>query len=557
MSNAIYQVPVAINEPLLSYAPGTPERESIKAALKKMRSEAADIPMYIDGKEIRSGKTVRIAPPHDHQHTVGHYHQGDKTHVKMAIDAALKARHDWAAFSWEQRAAIFLKAAELISGPYRYILNAATMIGQSKNVYQAEIDAACEMIDFLRFNVQFMREIYTQQPISSKGIYNRLEQRPLEGFVFALTPFNFTAISGNLPTSPAMMGNTVVWKPANTQVLAASVLMKIFIEAGVPPGVINLVYVSGTDAADIIFNHNDFAGIHFTGSTGVFREIWKTIGNNIQKYKSYPRIVGETGGKDFILAHPSAEVSGLVTALSRGAFEYQGQKCSAASRAYIPKSLWPEVKSLLVNDIKSFKVGPTEDLGNFINAVIDEKSFDKLAKYIDEAQNNKDVEIICGGTYDKSKGYFIHPTVLLAKDPFYVTMCEELFGPILTIYVYDDNKFDEILEIVDQTGIYALTGSIFSRDRYAVEKAANKLVNAAGNFYINDKCTGAVVGQQPFGGSRASGTNDKAGSLFNLLRWVSPRTIKEAFVPATDYRYPFLNDESTNGSVMKEKSSIK
>ena len=557
MSNAIYQVPVAVNEPLLSYAPGTQERESIKAALKKMRSEVADIPMYIDGKEIRSGKTVRIAPPHDHQHTVGHYHQGDKTHVKMAIDAALKARHDWAAFNWEQRASIFLKAAELISGPYRSILNAATMIGQSKNIYQAEIDAACEMIDFLRFNVQFMREIYTQQPISSKGIYNRLEQRPLEGFVFALTPFNFTAISGNLPTSPAMMGNTVVWKPANTQVLAASVLMKIFIEAGVPPGVINLVYVSGTDAAEIIFNHHDFAGIHFTGSTGVFRDIWKTIGNNIQKYKSYPRIVGETGGKDFILAHPSAEVPGLVTALSRGAFEYQGQKCSAASRAYIPKSLWPEVKSLLVNDIKSFKVGPTEDLGNFINAVIDEKSFDKLAKYIDEAKNSKDVEIICGGTYDKSKGYFIHPTVLQAKDPFYITMCEELFGPILTIYVYDDNKFDEILEIVDQTGIYALTGSIFSKDRYAVEKAATKLVHAAGNFYINDKCTGAVVGQQPFGGSRASGTNDKAGSMFNLLRWVSPRTIKETFVAATDYRYPFLNEENTNGSVIKEKSGVK
>ena len=557
MSNAIYQVPVAVNEPLLSYAPGTQERESIKAALKKMRSEVADIPMYIDGKEIRSGKTVRIAPPHDHQHTVGHYHQGDKTHVKMAIDAALKARHDWAAFNWEQRASIFLKAAELISGPYRSILNAATMIGQSKNIYQAEIDAACEMIDFLRFNVQFMREIYTQQPISSKGIYNRLEQRPLEGFVFALTPFNFTAISGNLPTSPAMMGNTVVWKPANTQVLAASVLMKIFIEAGVPPGVINLVYVSGTDAAEIIFNHHDFAGIHFTGSTGVFRDIWKTIGNNIQKYKSYPRIVGETGGKDFILAHPSAEVPGLVTALSRGAFEYQGQKCSAASRAYIPKSLWPEVKSLLVNDIKSFKVGPTEDLGNFINAVIDEKSFDKLAKYIDAAKNSKDVEIICGGTYDKSKGYFIHPTVLQAKDPFYITMCEELFGPILTIYVYDDNKFDEILEIVDQTGIYALTGSIFSKDRYAVEKAATKLVHAAGNFYINDKCTGAVVGQQPFGGSRASGTNDKAGSMFNLLRWVSPRTIKETFVAATDYRYPFLNEENTNGSVIKEKSGVK
>lgn len=557
MSNAIYPIPPAINEPVLNYAPGSPERESIKAALKKMRAETHDIPMYIDGKEVRTGKTVRMAPPHDHKHTIGSYHQGDKTHVKMAIDAALKAKHDWAALNWEQRAAIFLKAADLLSGPYRATINAATMIGQSKSIYQAEIDAACEMIDFLRFNVQYMREIYMQQPISSKGVYNRVEQRPLEGFVFALTPFNFTAISGNLPTSAAMMGNTVVWKPANTQVLAASVLMKVFMEAGVPAGVINLIYVSGPDAGEIIFNHPDFAGIHFTGSTGVFRDIWKTIGNNIQKYKSYPRIVGETGGKDFILGHPTADVQALVTGLTRGAFEYQGQKCSAASRAYIPKSLWPEIKQRLVEDVQSFKIGPTEDLGNFFNAVIDEKSFDKLAKYIDDAKQSKDVEIIVGGTYDKSKGYFIHPTVLVSKDPFYVTMCEELFGPVLTIYIYDDNKFDEILEIIDQTGIYALTGAIFSQDRYAIDKASAKLVHAAGNFYINDKCTGAVVGQQPFGGGRASGTNDKAGSMINLLRWVSPRTIKETFVPATDYRYPFLAEEVQKGSPKMEKETVR
>ena len=556
MSNAIYNVPAAINEPILNYAPGSPERESIKAALNKMRNETRDIPMYIDGKEVRSGKKVNISPPHDHKHSVGFYHQGDKSHIKLAIDAALKARHDWSELGWENRASIFLKAADLLSGPYRATINAATMIGQSKNVYQAEIDAACEMIDFLRFNVQFMREIYTQQPISSKGIYNRLEQRPLEGFVFALTPFNFTAISGNLPTAPAIMGNTIVWKPANTQVLAASVLMQVFMEAGLPPGVINLVYVSGSDAGEVIFDNPHFAGIHFTGSTSVFQQIWKSIGNNIHKYKSYPRIVGETGGKDFILAHSSADVKSLITGLSRGAFEYQGQKCSAASRAYIPKSLWPEVKKGLVDDLKSFKVGPTEDLSNFINAVIDEKSFDKLAKYIDDAKKSNDVEIIAGGNYDKSKGYFIHPTVFLCKDPYYVTMCEELFGPVLSIFVYDDNKFDEILEIVDQTAIYALTGSIFSQDRYAIEKASAKLVHSAGNFYINDKCTGAVVGQQPFGGGRASGTNDKAGSMYNLLRWVSPRTIKETFVPATDYRYPFLSEESSNGQTVKEKAKI-
>ncbi|MBK9412607.1 MAG: L-glutamate gamma-semialdehyde dehydrogenase [Bacteroidetes bacterium] len=543
MSNGIYQVPVAINEPVLNYAPGSPERASIKAALKKMRSEVRDIPMYIDGKAVRSEKQGQIRPPHDHQAVVGNYHVGNKSHVEAAIKAALAARGNWAAMDWEHRASIFLKAAELLAGPYRALINAATMVGQSKSIYQAEIDAACEMIDFLRFNVQYMREIYTQQPISSKGVYNRLEQRPLEGFVFALTPFNFTAISGNLPSSAAMMGNTVVWKPANTQILAASILMEVFMEAGVPPGVINLVYVSGPDAGEVIFNHPEFAGIHFTGSTAVFQDIWKTIGNNIHKYKSYPRIVGETGGKDFILGHPSADVDALITGLTRGAFEYQGQKCSAASRAYIPKSLWPKVKEGLIRDVNSFKVGPTEDLGNFFNAVIDEKSFDKLAKYIDDAKKNPDVNVVVGGTYDKSKGWYIHPTVLEVKDPFYVTMCEELFGPVLTIYVYDDNKFDEVLDTVDKTGTYALTGAVFSQDRYAVDKAMKKLVNAAGNFYINDKCTGAVVGQQPFGGGRASGTNDKAGSAYNLLRWVTPRTIKETFDPAKDYRYPFLNPE--------------
>lgn len=543
MSNAIYQVPVAVNEPVLNYAPGSPERAKLRLAIDKMRSEVRDIPMYIDGKEIRTNKLGTVRPPHDHQAIVANFHQGDKSHVEAAIKAALAAREQWASLDWEHRASIFLKAADLLAGPYRALINAATMVGQSKSVYQAEIDAACEMIDFLRFNVQYMREIYTQQPISSKGVYNRVEQRPLEGFVFALTPFNFTAIAGNLPTSAAMMGNTVVWKPANTQILAASILMQIFMEAGVPPGVINLVYVSGPDAGDVIFNHPDFAGIHFTGSTSVFQGIWKSIGDNMQKYKSYPRIVGETGGKDFILAHPTADVEALITGLIRGAFEYQGQKCSAASRAYIPKSLWPAVKAGLIRDIKSFKIGPTEDFGNFFNAVIDEKSFDKLAKYIDDAKSNKDVDVVVGGTYDKSKGWFVHPTVLEVKDPFYVTMCEELFGPVLTIYVYDDAKFDEILTTVDKTGTYALTGAVFAQDRYAIDKAMKKLVNAAGNFYINDKCTGAVVGQQPFGGSRASGTNDKAGSLYNLLRWVTPRTIKETFDPAKDYRYPFLDKE--------------
>ena len=540
MPKGIYKVPTAVNEPIKSYAAGSPERKELQAMLKELRSKEVDIPMYIGGQEVRSGNKTRLAPPHDHQHTLGHFHKSDKTHVEQAINAALAAKDRWANLSWEHRASIFLKAAELIAGPYRAKLNAATMLGQSKNAFQAEIDSACEIIDFLRFNVQYMTEIYAEQPISSPGVWNRLEWRPLEGFIYALTPFNFTAIAGNLPTSCAMMGNTVVWKPSNTQVYSANVLMEIFQKAGVPDGVINLIYPSGPDAADVIFNHKDFAGIHFTGSTEVFQNIWQTIGNNIHKYRSYPRIVGETGGKDFIMAHKSADVKSLSVAISRGAFEYQGQKCSAASRAYIPSNLWNETRDLILADLKTMKMGPTEDFTNFINAVIDEKSFDKLAKYIDAAKKDSNVEVIAGGNYDKSKGYFIEPTIIVAKDPKYVTMCEELFGPVLTIFVYDADKFEETLELVDSTSIYALTGAILGQDRYALELATKKLSNSAGNFYINDKCTGAVVGQQPFGGARGSGTNDKAGAKINLLRWVSPRTIKETFTPPTDYRYPFL-----------------
>jgi 1-pyrroline-5-carboxylate dehydrogenase len=540
MPKGIYKVPVPHNETIKNYAPQSAERKELQAMLKDLRAQELDIPMYIGGKEIRSNDKVRLAPPHDHKHTLGYFHKSSKEHVTQAINAALAAKEKWANLSWEHRASIFLKAAELIAGPYRAKLNAATMLGQSKNAFQAEIDSACEIIDFLRFNVEFMTEIYAEQPISSPGVWNRVEWRPLEGFVYALTPFNFTAIAGNLPTSCAMMGNVVVWKPSNTQVYSANVLMEIFKEAGVPDGVINLIYPSGPDAAEIVFNHKDFAGIHFTGSTEVFQNIWQTIGNNIHKYRSYPRIVGETGGKDFILAHKSADKKALATAISRGAFEYQGQKCSAASRAYIPSNIWDEVKELVTADLRSMKMGPTEDFTNFINAVIDEKSFDKLAKYIDAAKKDASVEIIAGGNYDKSKGYFIEPTIIVAKDPKYVTMCEELFGPVLTLHVYDENKFEEICDVVDSTSIYALTGAIFSQDRYAIELATKKLVNSAGNFYINDKCTGAVVGQQPFGGARGSGTNDKAGAKLNLSRWVMARTIKETFVPAVDYRYAFL-----------------
>ncbi len=543
MATGFFKVPQPLNEPVKSYAPGSKERAELKAKLKEMRAEVRDIPMFIGTKEIRDGKKTSIHPPHDHKHLLGNYYKSEKKHVKLAIDAALAARKKWTGLSWEQRAAIFLKAAELIAGTYRAELNAATMLGQSKNAYQAEIDSACEIIDFLRFNVHFMSEIYAMQPSSSPGIWNRLEWRPLEGFVYALTPFNFTAIAGNLPSSCAMMGNVVVWKPSNTAIYSAHVLMKIFKEAGVPDGVINLIYPTGPDAAEVIFQHPDFAGIHFTGSTGVFQDIWKTIGNNIHRYKTYPRIVGETGGKDFILAHKSADAKVLATAISRGAFEYQGQKCSAASRAYVPSNLWNAVKKYVLEDLATMKMGPTEDFGNFINAVIDEKSFDKLASYIDAAKKGKDAKIIAGGNYNKSKGYFIEPTIIQAKDPKYVTMCEELFGPVLTIYVYEEDKFEEVIKTVDSTSIYALTGSIISQDRYAIELATTKLQNAAGNFYINDKPTGAVVGQQPFGGSRGSGTNDKAGSMVNLMRWVSPRTIKETFVPPVDYRYPFLEKD--------------
>lgn len=540
MSKGFFNVPVPVNEPVYNYGPGSAERKSLQEALAEARAEVVDVPMYIGGDEVRTGNTVTMHPPHDHQHLLGHYHRGDRSHVEQAIAASLAAKPAWEALSWEHRASIFLKAADLIAGPYRYKLNAATMLGQSKNAYQAEIDAACEMIDFLRFNVQYMSEIYAQQPpVSPRGVWNRVEQRPLEGFVFALTPFNFTAIAGNLPTSVAMMGNVVVWKPSNTQIYAARLLMEIFQEAGLPDGVINLIYVSGPEAGDVIFKSPDFAGIHFTGSTSVFQDIWKTIGENIHLYKTYPRIVGETGGKDFILAHPSADVEVTNTALVRGAFEYQGQKCSAASRAYIPASMWPELKKLLVRDLASIKMGPTEDFTNFVNAVIDEKSFDKLAGYIDRAAADPDVEMIAGGNYDKSKGYFIEPTVILARKPDYVTLCEELFGPVLTIYVYEDADWTETLDLVDKTSIYALTGAVIAQDRYAIEEATKALRNAAGNFYINDKCTGAVVGQQPFGGARGSGTNDKAGSMINLLRWVSPRTIKEVLDPVRSYEYPF------------------
>ena len=541
MLKGFFNVPTPVNEPILGYAPGSKERELLKAALEEARSTKGDIPMYIGGKPVHTDKKGKVTPPHDHQHVLAQYSIGDKTHVQQAIDAALAAKPKWENLAWEQRAAIFLKMADLISGPYRYKLNAATMLGQSKNAYQAEIDAACELIDFLRFNVSYLSEIYAQQPpVSPKGVWNRVEQRPLEGFVFALTPFNFTAIAANLPASAALMGNVVVWKPADTQVYAANLLMEIFREAGVPDGVINIVYVDGPEAGEVIFNSPDFAGIHFTGSTAVFQNIWKTIGTNIHKYKTYPRIVGETGGKDFILVHGSADAEVSSTAILRGAFEYQGQKCSAASRTYIAKSLWPKIKELMLRDLATFKMGGTEDFNNFINAVIDERSFNKLAKYIDQAKVDAGVEVIAGGNYDKSKGYFIEPTVLVVDDPKYTTMCEELFGPVLTVYVYDDAEFDQILEVIDTTSIYALTGAVIAQDRYAIEKASYALRNSAGNFYINDKCTGAVVGQQPFGGARGSGTNDKAGSMINLLRWVSPRTIKESFDPPKDYRYPFM-----------------
>jgi 1-pyrroline-5-carboxylate dehydrogenase len=539
-----FKVPHPINDPILEFRPGSPERNELKKALRDMRATQVDIPMIIGGKEVRTGNLGTIHPPHDIQHVLGHFHKGDESHVKMAIDAALAAKEEWEEMPWHSRAAIFLKAAELLAGPYRAKINAATMLGQSKNAFQAEIDSACELIDFWRFNVAYMAEIYDHQTNSSKGVWNRMEHRALEGFVFALTPFNFTAIAGNLPTAPAMMGNVAVWKPSNTQIYSARIIMEVLMEAGLPDGVINLVYVSGPVAGSVIFNHQDFAGFHFTGSTEVFQNIWKTIGNNIAKYKVYPRIVGETGGKDFVMAHSSANPRQVATALSRGAFEYQGQKCSAASRAYIPDNLWPEVKRILLEDLTHFKMGGTEDFRNIINAVIDEPAFDNIVRYIEQARKDKgQAEIIAGGTYDKTKGYFIAPTVILTTDPQYLTMREEIFGPVLTIFVYPQEQFEKTLDVCDKTSIYGLTGCIFSRDRKAIDLATWKLRHAAGNFYINDKPTGAVVSQQPFGGARGSGTNDKAGSIMNLMRWVSPRSLKETFISPEEFRYPFMAEE--------------
>ena len=541
MQYGSFHYPQPINEPVLNYAPGSPEKLALKKALKELKSYKVDVPMFIGAEEVKTGNKMAMRPPHEHKHVLGYFHEGDASHVKKAINAALKAKDKWANMSWENRANIFLKAADLLATKYRPFINATTMLGQSKNAYQAEIDASCELIDFLRFNVHFLSEIYKQQPVSGPSINNRMEYRPLEGFVLAVSPFNFTAIGGNLPTSAAMCGNVVVWKCAHTQVYSAQLFMRILQEAGLPPGVINLIFVDGPTMGDICFNHPEFAGIHFTGSTGVFNMMWETIGKNTPIYKSYPRIVGETGGKDFVVAHSSAKVDIVVAALARGAFEYQGQKCSAASRAYIPSNIAAEVKKKLVAEIKSMKMGTVEDFTNFVNAVIDEKSFDKLESYIKAAgKRGSGARIIVGGKCDKSEGYFIEPTVIEVSDPKYVTMCEELFGPVLTIYVYDENKFEETLKLVDSTSPYALTGAIIAQDRYAIEIATARLRNSAGNFYINDKPTGAVVGQQPFGGARGSGTNDKAGSILNLYRWLSARTIKETFNSAVDYRYPFM-----------------
>ncbi|WP_104735574.1 L-glutamate gamma-semialdehyde dehydrogenase [Hanstruepera ponticola] len=540
MGKGFFNVPIAVNEPVMSYALGSAEREAVLKAYKEMFNSKIDVPMYINGKDVTTGNTQTMSPPHDHQHIVGTYHKAEKSHIDEAIATALEARKTWSQLPWEQRAGIFLKAAELIAGPYRAKINAATMIAQSKTIHQAEIDAACELIDFLRFNVQFMTDIYMEQPESTSDAWNRIEYRPLEGFTYAVTPFNFTAIAGNLPACMALMGNVVVWKPSDSQIYSAKVIMDVFKEAGVPDGVINVVFGDPVMITNTVMASPDFSGLHFTGSTFIFKELWKQIGNNIHNYKTYPRIVGETGGKDFIVAHKSANAKQVATAITRGAFEFQGQKCSAASRAYIPNNLWDDVKNYVIEDVKSFKMGSPEDMSNFITAVIHEGSFDKLAKYIDAAKADADAEIIVGGNYDKSKGYFIEPTVIVTSNPKYSTMCTELFGPVITIYVYDANQYSETLKLVDETSEYALTGAILATDRYAINEATTALQNCAGNFYINDKPTGAVVGQQPFGGARASGTNDKAGSAQNLLRWVSPRMIKETFVTPTDYRYPFL-----------------
>ena len=542
MLKGFFNVPKAVNEPVKGYAPNSPEKAAVLAAYKAMWNSKIDVPLYIGSEEIKTGNTRNMTAPHDHQHVVGTYHLAEKVHVEKAIASALEARTAWANMAWEQRAAIFLKAAELIAGPYRAKINAATMIAQSKNIHQAEIDAACELIDFLRFNVEFMTQIYADQPKSTSDMWNRLEYRPLEGFVYAITPFNFTAIAANLPASAAMMGNVVIWKPSDSQVFSAKIIIDVFKEAGVPDGVINVVFGDALMVTDTVLASRDFAGVHFTGSTHVFKDIWAKIGTNIHHYKTYPRIVGETGGKDFVVAHPSANVKQVATGIVRGAFEFQGQKCSAASRAYVPQSMWPALKEQLITDTKSMKMGSPEDFGNFITAVIHEGSFDKLASYIDQAKKDADAEIIVGGNYDKSVGYFIEPTIIVTSNPKYTTMETELFGPVITIYVYEDANWAETLKLVDTTSEYALTRAIFSQDRYAIEEATVALQNAAGNFYINDKPTGAVVGMQPFGGARASGTNDKAGSALNLLRWVSPRTIKETFVTPEDYRYPFLGE---------------
>jgi len=543
MSIGTFSYPMPVNEPVFSYAPNSAEKKRLKEVIAELKSQELDIPMYIGGKEVRTGNRISLHPPHETKHTLGQFHVGEEKHVTQAIEAALAAKESWAATSWENRAGIFLKAADLMATKYRPYMNGTTMLGQSKNAYQAEIDAACELIDFLRFNVHFLSEIYKQQPISSPGMHNRMEYRPLEGFVLAVTPFNFTAIGGNLPTSAAMCGNVVLWKPANTQVYAAQMTMRILKEAGLPDGVINLIYVSGPTVGNVCFNHRDFAGVHFTGSTGVFNNMWETIGKNMANYKTYPRIVGETGGKDFVIAHKSADVDTVVTALLRGAFEYQGQKCSAASRAYIPSNMAEEVKKKLIAGVKSMKMGTVEDFTNFVNAVIDEKSFNNIKKYIDNAKKDPKAEIWVGGKCDSKEGWFVQPTIIQAKSAKYVTMCEEIFGPVLTIYIYPANSFEKTLELVDTTSPYALTGAVISQDRAAVELALNKLRHAAGNFYINDKPTGAVVGQQPFGGARASGTNDKAGSILNLYRWLSARTIKETFNPPVDYSYPFMEEE--------------
>lgn len=543
MYNAIYQVPKAVNEKVLSYAPGSPERKELVQAIKDLKAKTVDIPMVIGGKDVYSDEKTDIFPPHELSYKLGTYNKGNSEHVKQAIDAALEAKKDWENTPWQERAAIFLKAADLLTGPYRAKMNAATMLGQSKNAFQAEIDAVCELADFFRFNVQFMYEMYQVQPESPAGQWNRLEYRALEGFIFALTPFNFTSIAANLPGAPALMGNTVVWKPAETQIYSAQVIMEIFREAGLPDGVINLVFVDGATAGEVIFKHKDFAGLHFTGSTGVFQRLWKTIGENISNYRSYPRIVGETGGKDFVFVHPNSNAAQVATALVRGAFEFQGQKCSAASRAYIPGNLWEEVKGIMGAQLREITVGSPEDFSNFVNAVIDRKAYDKITGYIDDVKNATDAEVIFGGTHSRDNGYFIEPTVILTTNPKYITMEEELFGPVLTVYVYDEYKIDETLDILDNTSPYALTGAIFSNDRYAIQYLTDRLKHSAGNFYINDKPTGAVVGQQPFGGARGSGTNDKAGSILNLYRWVSARNIKETFVPPTDYKYPFLGKD--------------